>query len=50
MPNQQINCHVHTCRYNDQSRNCTLGDIMVGNSAMQPHEKSETECASFEAQ
>lgn len=48
MPHQMINCQVHTCRYNDQVHSCTLNDIVVGNSAQAPHEKSDTECASFE--
>lgn len=49
MPNQQINCNVHACQYNDQSHACTLSDILVGNSAPSPHEQRDTECASFQA-
>lgn len=48
MPNQQINCSVHTCRHNNQAHACTLNDILVGNSEPSPHEKHDTECASFE--
>lgn len=46
---QEIKCNVTSCRYNDQSRYCSLDDIVVGttNSA-NPKDKCDTECVSFE--
>ena len=47
MSNQEIKCHVQTCKYNDSSRTCTLHDIVVGNSGGQAHDKQGTQCDSF---
>ena len=47
MPNQEIKCHVQTCRHNDSSRMCTLHDIVVGNTSGQAHDKQGTQCDSF---
>ena len=49
---QDINCGVHSCRYNDKVSHCTLQDIVVGNSKQsgEARSKSETECDSFEAE
>ena len=47
MSNQEIKCHVQTCKYNDNAKTCTLHDIVVGNTTGQPHEKRETQCDSF---
>jgi hypothetical protein len=48
MPNQDIKCHVQTCKYNDNSRTCTLHDIVVGAAGTQVHDKSSTQCDSFQ--
>lgn len=46
---QEIKCNVHSCKYNDQSRYCTLYDITVGHTNnSDAKSKQETECASFE--
>ena len=47
MTNQEIKCHVQTCKYNDSSKVCTLHDIVVGNSGGQAHDKQGTQCDSF---
>jgi len=47
MPNQEIKCHVQSCKYNDSSSTCTLHDIVVGTSAGQAHDKQGTQCDSF---
>ena len=48
--NQEIKCSVRSCRYNDQTKNCTLSDITVGcGSAGEAKSKSETVCSSFMA-
>ncbi|MDR2649595.1 MAG: DUF1540 domain-containing protein [Clostridiales bacterium] len=47
MPNQDIQCHVDTCKYNESSQKCSLSNITVGNSSSQAHDKSSTECDSF---
>jgi len=49
MSNQNINCSVHTCKYNDKLSYCTLSSIHVGNNGAIARQKSETECASFES-
>ena len=47
MPDQEIKCHVQTCKYNDSAKTCTLHDIMVGTSGGQAHDKKGTQCDSF---
>jgi hypothetical protein len=47
MPNQEVKCHVQTCKYNDSSRLCTLTDIVVGNCGGQAHDKQGTQCDSY---
>ncbi|MCL2189750.1 MAG: DUF1540 domain-containing protein [Defluviitaleaceae bacterium] len=48
MPNQDINCNVTHCRYNDQQNHCNKDTITVGCSAPAAHHKRDTECGSFE--
>ncbi len=48
MANQEIKCNVHSCKYNDKSRYCSLSDIVVGTTNSDVHEKCDTECVSFE--
>lgn len=48
MNNQNINCHVNNCRYNDHNNHCNKDTITVGCSISTPHEKCDTECDSFE--
>jgi hypothetical protein len=50
--NQDINCGVHSCKYNDKVSHCTLQDIVVGNTgtSSDARSKRETECESFEAE
>ena len=50
--NQDINCGVHSCKYNDKVSHCTLQDIVVGNmkSSGEAHTRGETECESFETE
>ena len=45
--NPSIKCNVDSCKYNNL-KNCTLNDIMVGNTSMVASCKAETECVSFE--
>jgi len=47
VPNQEIKCHVQTCKYNDSNKVCTLHDIVVGSSTGQAHDKQSTQCDSF---
>ena len=47
MHNQEIKCHVQTCKHNDNARTCTLKDIVVGNSGGQAHDKQGTQCDSY---
>ncbi|MCL2406304.1 MAG: DUF1540 domain-containing protein [Defluviitaleaceae bacterium] len=48
---QDINCGVHSCKYNDKVSHCTLTDIVIGNTniSAEARSKRETECESFEA-
>ena len=50
--NQDINCSVHSCRFNDKVSHCTLKDIVVGNTKPtgEAHTKRDTECESFESE
>ncbi|MCL2702877.1 MAG: DUF1540 domain-containing protein [Defluviitaleaceae bacterium] len=48
--NQDINCGVHSCKYNDKVSHCTLQDIVVGNTSGEARTNRETECESFEAE
>ncbi|MDR0999757.1 MAG: DUF1540 domain-containing protein [Clostridiales bacterium] len=48
MSNQDVKCHVQTCKYNDNNRTCTLHDIVVGSSGAQAHDKASTQCDSFQ--
>jgi len=48
MINPHIKCNVRNCKYNDKAKHCCLDSIEVGNSTLDPHEKRETECDSFE--
>lgn len=51
MGSQVIKCNVHSCKFNDKSRYCTLNDIVVGSTTgVAAHNKAETECVSFEAE
>ena len=43
-----IKCNVGTCKYNSAC-NCSLNDIIVGNTAPSACCKADTECDSFEA-
>ena len=42
-----IQCNVSNCKYNS-SHNCSLTDIVVGNTTPQACCKADTECDSFE--
>ncbi|MDR1540642.1 MAG: DUF1540 domain-containing protein [Clostridiales bacterium] len=48
MPNQEVKCHVNTCKFNEGAQSCTLHDIEVGSSTPQAHDKKATECDSFQ--
>jgi hypothetical protein len=50
MSNQEIRCHVQTCKHNQTGNNCVLHDITVGNIGSQARDKADTECDSFSAQ
>ena len=46
---QEIKCNVKSCSHNDNASYCNLRNITIGNNAtVEPHEKSETLCASFD--
>ena len=49
---QEIKCSVRSCRFNDQTRYCTLSDITVGQDGAPGEAKSkkDTICASFAAE
>ncbi|MDR3238841.1 MAG: DUF1540 domain-containing protein [Clostridiales bacterium] len=50
MASQEIQCRVQTCKYNDNGKECSLNNIVVGNCGSQAHDKQGTECDSFVAQ
>ena len=49
---QDINCGVHSCKYNDKVSHCTLQDIVVGSGKTigDARTKRDTECVSFESE
>ncbi|MDR2940535.1 MAG: DUF1540 domain-containing protein [Clostridiales bacterium] len=47
MAHQEIKCDVNSCKYNE-SRQCDLNSIQVGNTTSSPSNCRETECGSFE--
>jgi len=47
MDNNEIKCTVDTCKHNSAAH-CTLGCIQIGSTKIDPDEKFETECESFE--
>ena len=49
MPNQEIHCNVHECRYNKDSHLCGLEQITVGDMGAHAAQKTDTECDSFQA-
>ena len=48
MPNQDIQCNVTHCRFNDHANHCNKSGITVGCTTPDPHNKCDTECDSFE--
>ncbi len=50
MPDQVIKCNVHSCKYNDKSRMCTLHDIVVGPASSSARSAKDTECDSFQCE
>lgn len=45
---QQINCNVHTCKYNDCDKClCKLNEIKVANQNNEASSKKETICDSY---
>lgn len=49
MENQRIKCKVDNCKFNEQSKDCTLGTITVGceGDFSQARSERETICCSF---
>ncbi len=44
-----IDCSVESCKYNENSKMCTLGNVKVGATTMsEPEAKKDTQCGSFE--
>ncbi|MCL2350531.1 MAG: DUF1540 domain-containing protein [Defluviitaleaceae bacterium] len=51
MSNQQINCTVESCKFNDHQKHCALNTITVGSeTATQPKNECDTICSSFSKQ
>ena len=48
MPNQEIQCNVQTCKFNENAQQkCSLHAISVGKKEQQARSKTATECDSF---
>ncbi|MCL2851489.1 MAG: DUF1540 domain-containing protein [Defluviitaleaceae bacterium] len=50
MASQQIMCNVSSCKYNSDSRMCSLSSIEVGNTIPNAQNMHQTECASFKSE
>lgn len=50
MASQQIMCNVNSCKFNSDSRMCTLSSIEVGNTVPNAQAMHQTECASFKCE
>ena len=47
---QQIMCNVSSCKFNADSKLCSLSSIEVGNTIPNAKNSHQTECASFKCE